>query len=167
MTEFVMALQRDGSLYNPMATDRIKSAWILEYAKLLQTPLSLSMFIPCDDDGEPLVKKVISVKKYKKSLKMSGDALEDLVDEYEDALGNVLFDGWWIYSRKDNRIFNGAIILQLSKKKSGIYIPNEQYTNSGTLYVKETIEDLINHHVILIPAKACKKKYGLPEKVTA
>ena len=129
--------------------DRDKLMSITDYTGLITELPTLSMFIPCDDDGDPIVKKVISVKKYEKNQKglgMTGDALEELVDQYEDALENVLFKEW-IYNDGD-----------ITSWQTGFNLKEQGW---------KTIEDMIDANIDLFPNKACIKRHGLPEKVAA
>lgn len=132
----------------------------IKRVKFGQLKPQLGDFIPTDDDGEPLAKKVISVKKYKKGLAMSGDALEDLVDEYEDALEDVLFEGGKLV---------GNHTVQYDKEWYYDFEKMTLHQDGGRAHGQEceTIEDLINSRIELISSKACIKKYGLPEKVAA
>ena len=94
---------------------------------------------------------------------MSGDALEDLVDEYEDALGKVMFKGWKIETYSEYGTVTHALV------KGGRSI-GRGFTKTGGIAISfnnKTIEELIESKVKLIPTKACIKKYGLPEKVAA
>ena len=129
--------------------DRDKLMSITDYNSLIKEPPTLSMFIPCDDDGDPIVKKVISVKKYEKQQKglgVTGDALEELVDQYENALENVLFKEW---------IYNDGYITSW---QTGFNLKEQGW---------KTIEDMIDANIDLCPTKACIKQHGLSEKVAA
>jgi len=83
MTEFIMQATTDSLNGKGRLVDRATrfSLLIQHYAELLQTPLSLSMFIPCNEKGEPIEKpsKIASFGQF----------------EYQKALESVLFEGWY------------------------------------------------------------------------
>ena len=120
------------------------------------------MFIPCDDDGDPIVNKTISVKRYEKNQKglgITGDALEELVDQYENALEDVMFEGWSLGANGFLvNEFGGCIGLKTDKGFKFLH-------NDGNI-IWETVEQIISDFT-LTPNKTCIKKYGLPENIAA
>lgn len=115
-----------------------------DYARLLVTSLSLSMFIPCNEKGEPMEKPIIG----ESSLDSSSIPYSD---QYQKALDKVLFEGWESITHFD---YSGVV----DKKKQQLWFRG----NKMTMPVEgKTIEDLINSGIELTPTEACKKQIGL------
>lgn len=110
---------------------------IVDYSRLLQTPLELGMFIPCKKNGE-LAENPEG--------ELYGDNIQAQFawSNYKGASDRVLFEGWEIHSKPKD-------IFLLSKHKDGGFWIGQH----------KTIEDLINSGIELIPTEACKKQLGI------
>jgi len=98
MTDFVLEQEKKGM----QNTDRpLRFERILKYAKFLKQTLTLSMFVPCDDDGnvleEPKTPHTFSsensddyIKKWEKEL-----------EQYQQAKERVIFDGYKVIKFED------------------------------------------------------------------
>ena len=60
------------------------------YANFLKQPLTLSMFVPCDDDGNVLSNPKDSTLQYQKK-----------IDEYQQAKERVIFEGYKVIKFED------------------------------------------------------------------
>ena len=111
---------------------------IVRYAKLLKQPLTLGMFIPCDEKGNVLEnpkRKVLELSDGTCGYVTNINAF----DKYLQAKERVLFEG---FELKD-----GFIIM-----------PDKQFLDTSRLKNK-TVENLINQHYIL--TESAIKKLGL------
>lgn len=140
MTEFVGQF-RHWDLSSPQD---IRSFYIkiYEYAKLLQTPLSLSQFIPCNEKGEPME------KPYRNDIPPDKDS------DYQKALDKVLFEG----CTKEPMIQQGNVMT------GGKQIVYYKALPDYFIWSGKTIEDLINSEIKLTPTSACRKMIGIMDK---
>jgi hypothetical protein len=156
MTEYVLKFQNE-NLYNTV--NQYNSAFeerVRKYAQLLQNPLSLDMFIPCKD-GEPIEKPIPEDIS-----KASEDVAECMIDKhekleakYQEALDNVLFEGW-----RTNGA--GEIVLGNFEAEFHSYEGHDwlEWWDEGTR-TAYSIESLINSGIELTPTESCKKIIGL------
>ena len=80
-TEFVLWLAKNDQNYSCDA-----DWWmVLEYARLMQTSLSLDQFVPCKDG-------IVLDKELAESELKSGHI--NFYEEYEQAVKQILFEGW-------------------------------------------------------------------------
>src|SRR5690606_38499315 len=94
MIDFVLGTEGIFDKYEPLCLgedvkNRYKS--ITNYAKFLKQPLTLGMFIPCDEDGKPLDKPV--APKYFDPTEPVPEEVEQEFYDYDKAKQRVLFDG--------------------------------------------------------------------------
>lgn len=121
-------------------------------------PLALWMFVPCGEDGEPIVKPEAPEQPY--------DEDTDVYFQYtiylkrwEAAEQRVMFEGWELSRRR-----GGAIEVWRKGEKS-----NQLLTFDGgklVTYNCETIEDLVHrlkHDNILTPTQSAKKQLNIKE----
>ena len=88
MEDYILE-QNEFGLYKHNADD------IRAYAKLLKSKPTLSMFIPCDDDGNVLGEPSDeSMSRYLNSQVGSFDVEYTHCLNYQSALDKVIFDGW-------------------------------------------------------------------------
>lgn len=71
---------------------------IKRYAKFLSQPLTLSMFVPCDDEGnvleEPYIQRMYHMVEHR--------PYSEIEKEYNNAKEKVLFEGWTMRNKKKN-----------------------------------------------------------------
>ena len=105
---------------------------IFKYNDFLKQPLKLEMFIPCNDNGEPLEKPV--KENYRDIVTNKFDEYGYAVDleEYKYAKERVLFKGFYL---SNNGKYNTAI------KNNRITLIYSKVTNVWNV---ETISDLTN-----------------------
>jgi len=169
MTEFVMWL------YPGIRQGCNELENIHYYAKLLQTPLSLSQFIPCKD-GEPIKEPepqdyfsiYLPSDKFTEKDKKGFDEFSQKLMAWEDADKSVLFEGWSVTaygcyhkeSETNIHFYPEGIKLILSIK-----VPEDSITKAHTkdkwIDGIKTIEDLINSGIGLTPTSMCRKQIGL------
>ena len=112
---------------------------IFEYAKFLKTPLTLSMFVPCDENE--------TVLEYPKNISISDSfQFEKATLNYLEAKENILFKGFSIKERNCNSSFfkyieNGFIAVYYFNEKSQKFEPNTDF---------KTIEDLIPYNLEIL-----------------
>jgi len=139
-TGFVLWIEERGRNMD----DLTRYLTIVFYAKLMQTPLALEMFVPCKDG---------------KSMEEPGSApiythSKGYITEYKQAQEKVLFEGLDYFQPTDilpnKTLVQNNEIIELTKKGWDL--------NMTKL---ETIEDLINSNIDLIPTDNFYKKIGL------
>ncbi len=114
---------------------------IFEYAKFLKIPITISMFIPCDKNGNVLNE----VKEFDNSVG-SDENYNRALRNYKIAKENVLFKGFSIKERNCNNSFfkyieNGFIYVYYFNEKSQKFEPNTDF---------KTIEDLIPYNLEIL-----------------
>ena len=114
---------------------------IFEYANFLKKPLTISMFIPCDKNGNILNE----VKEFENSVG-SDENYNRALRNYKIAKENVLFKGFSIKERNCNNSFikyieNGFIAFYYFNEKSQKFEPNTDF---------KTIEDLIPYNLEIL-----------------
>lgn len=89
--------------------DSIKRFWNCEeYAKLLKTPLTLGILLPCDLEGNVLEKPTPTDfdnyhEEYGNILDAEGTKeYEEALEQYQQALDRVLFEGFHIEKHENN-----------------------------------------------------------------
>lgn len=112
---------------------------IFEYAKFLKTPLTLSMFVPCDENE--------NVLEYPIPISISDSfRFEKATLNYLEAKEKVLFEDFSIKERNCNNSFfkyieNGLIAVYYFNEKSQKFEPNTEF---------KTIEDLIPYNIKIL-----------------
>ena len=116
MTDFVLE-QNSTDLKPLMATNwtkefELRFKKIVDYANFLKKPLTLGMFVPCDDDGNvlELEKKMISIDDEQEMKKYNA---------YHNAKSKVLFNNCLIQDIADNNflISNGSVTFWIYSKE--------------------------------------------------
>lgn len=98
MTDFVLEQEKKGM----QNTDRhLRFERILKYAKFLKQPLTLSMFVPTDDDGNVLSNPKDSTLQYQKR-----------IDKYQQAKERVIFEGCGIFDNWCLHLENGYLLCK-------------------------------------------------------
>lgn len=136
-TEFVLGQEKKG-LQN---TDRpLRFERILKYAKFIKQPLTLSMFVPCDSDGNVLEEP----NEYKS-------------EQYQQAKERIIFEGFegfdGQYAEPGYEVSNEYISIVFYD--SGYIISYKDYFD----YKTETIEKLIQFNLTI--TQNAVKKYQL------
>lgn len=118
MTDFVL---EQG--LNPMQDDT--KCWIKthRYAEFLKKPLTLGMFIPCDEDGEPLK------LNYPQNAPFDDLAQKEFEKQYQKAMDRVMFEGCFVNG--------GEMMLKNDIAFKRLFSPE--------LFNSMTIEDLANN----------------------
>lgn len=98
MTEFVLEIS--GKPIQGQWDDVDRYHKIVKYANFLKQPLTLGMFVPCDEDGNVLEEpKLVPVKEYI-DREPDEDYVPDL-EQYQQAKDRVMFEGEWKHSVDD------------------------------------------------------------------
>ena len=138
MTEFVLDQEKLFLAMELMSQDfGIRTT---NYARLLKTPLSISMFIPCHE-GESLERP---------NMDMDGKFYMDegAVFQWAEAEGKILFEGWKI---KNFRVVDEYGNTMFFKDPKWV----QNYPE------RKTIEDLISSEIELTLTESCRKQIGL------
>jgi len=154
MTEFVKELTHNKDVR--FETDK-RLEKIITYCLLLKTPLSLSMFIPCGKDGEPMEKPIRPPDRSVHSDNLV--SYDKAAKEYQKALESVLFEGFK-YQTTLNRATTVAIVsiqdyVIMGKIKTG------EWGSNGIGNIEELIRTLNKQGIELIPTEPCKKLIGI------
>lgn len=122
---------------------------VKNYASFLKQPLTLGMFVPCDNEGNVLEEPQTEFKYLK------GSTGEDIQKEYQKAKERVLFDGF------GTRINNTSAVQLTNAEKSSIFFFHERslFYVMGDEYCKKKIEDLISYGPTL--TESAIKQLGL------
>lgn len=132
MTDFVLNGQETADyikLYNGC----------FKYAKFLKQPLELSMFVPCDKDGNVLEEPDADYYM---------NVTEKELKEYQEAKERVLFKDIECIKAKHSECYS---IVRISKSMSVINYPK--------FWTNNIIEDLIKYNLKL--TESAKKQIGL------
>lgn len=132
---------------------------IFNYAKFLKQPLKLEMFVPCNDDGEPLEKPknydwYFNECKAKELVKNEQEILQ-----YKRAKEKVFFLGFDAVKFRDNRL--QALKYNLSTSQLDSILVDEvgfyYYNSSMDIERINTVEDLIKYNSIQLTENAIKQ----------
>lgn len=116
------------------------------YANFLSQPLTLSMFVPVDDDGNllsPPIERLVSPGDYKMR--------DSEVTEYTKAKERVLFEGFEIFNHPDNMNYKTTKYVSTKELKLTFSAANF-HVRDGWDCGKRTIENLVKYGVKLTPA---------------
>lgn len=133
MTDFVLQEEKKG-LQN---TDRhLRFEKILKYAKFLKQPLTLGMFVPCDEMTE-----VMNYEEIKQSVIEGTDSW----DAYEKAKEKVLFEGFNILSNEDDiiELECNDIFINYNKEEDLFFL--DSWNGDALIMNIECLVNLINH----------------------
>lgn len=157
MTDFVLyrnevATKNKNLLHTDWAKEfEIQYRKILNYAKFLKQPLTLGMFVPCDEEGnvleEPLFSTGHSDNCYCESCVEEGFRYENYLIDLEQAKERVLFKGFEL---------NGRF---LKNKDNGysVYLSGKEICNNDTGREIDTIEGVIEFLDIELTESALKQ----------
>jgi len=125
---------------------------IVNYAKFLTQPITLRMFVPCDDKGNPL-------SEPSNLERMQASWMDNPIDDnfyrvsaYNKAKSKVLFEGWSVIGQDDN-------VIEIEKDNENIWIdffPKQELTpciklHSGYEEDIRNIEQFIQYELTLTP----------------
>lgn len=123
---------------------------VMSYANFLKQPLTLGMFIPCDEEGKPFSEWEIDEELCETILlkreRVFAKDLIDLAEQYQKAKERVLFKGYNVESKtiKDVTYYN------ITYKGSDTYYSHNSYPdNNPSFNGRKTIQDLIKDDVDL------------------
>ena len=138
MTEYVMWLFSQDIkdiILEEKSWREIRLYQIRDYAQLLQVPLSLGQFIPCDSKGNPIEKP---------EHKNPGHSTFEMhqVQEYQEAVDSCIFEGWVIGS-------NGFLVNEFGGSIGLITDKGFKFFHKDGVPNWKTIEDLINNEFTL------------------
>lgn len=125
MTEFVIEQEKELSNILEEILPSIKLAKtldkIINYANFLNQPLTLGMFVPCDEDGDVLQEPKFyyreeDLKHFKGQELQVANRVNEKCKQYQKAKDKVLFDGFDIYSNGD--LYNSFVTFESSRLES-------------------------------------------------
>ena len=136
ITDFV--LEQEKTIYESDKTFKDFFNKTTNYANFLQQPLTLGMFIACDENGNVLEEPIMFYSeknlKYLKGIEIEiATEVNNRVKQYQQAKERVLFEGFEVCNRQDELIC--------------LVCKNEHFTIKSLL--KETIEDLVQYNLTL------------------
>lgn len=138
MTDFVIQ-QWDNDIYTDDFAETVNN-----YARFITKPLSLGMFVPCDEDGEILYPQYVGGKEviYDKYVQ---DDMMDKVKEYQQAKDKVLFEGFGIENEK---FFDASFYGVVRNKDTYVFVKDKEWEKVNDY---NTIEDLVLYKLPLTP----------------
>lgn len=129
-TDFVLQEEKKGM----QNTDRpLRFERILKYAKFLKQPLTLSMFVPTDDDGNVLSNPKDSTLQYQKR-----------IDKYQQAKERVVFEGFEVINKSFYQFITNG-------KCSPFYKEDNDSLKQWKKELELTIEDLVKFNLTITP----------------
>lgn len=152
MTDFVLGTEGIFDKYEPLCLgedvkNRYKS--ITNYAKFLKQPLTLGMFIPCDEDGKPLERPFNP--RYL-------EPQEDLSQEDAD----FIYEKWGEYQKAKEKVLFEGINAIKATRRGGYHVVR---VNDHTIWLSwnksKNIEDLLKHDIDLTLTPNAIKQIGL------
>jgi hypothetical protein len=130
-TDFVLEQEKKGM----QNTDRpLRFERILKYAKFLKQPLTLSMFVPTDDDGNVLEEPKCMYIYNTQCFECTADEMYRC-RKYNEAKERVIFEGFELDNTPSLKIIRGIYITGFLPK----FLENK------------TVEDLIKHNLTITP----------------
>lgn len=129
MTDFVLEIYKKKSSESGFYP-------IIRYAEFLKQPLTLGMFIPCDENGKPL-EEPPKITHFDPTEPVP-DYVEQEFYDYEEAKEKVLFESY-------------QLIYRFQKWKSTLITKNKDGLGQFDIYDYKTIEDLIPLNLTLTP----------------
>lgn len=153
MTDFVNKIRKQGDT-TPFEDEQMKIdlnnlQLIFKYAKFLSQPLKLEMFVPCDEDGNPL-------KKPSWSESENEIHFTNYTRKYNQAKEKVLFEGF-----KQKYVsqfeYQWGLILRINCSGSFLFSIKD-YTKDPSDHIDiRTIEDLCIAHELKLTENALKQ----------
>lgn len=126
---------------------------VISYARFLKKPLTLGMFVSCDEDGNPF--KVESDGLISNCQCDTPTKCNDFCKKYEEAKEKVLFEGIALGRRKSNKMF-----WCLQPYDDFYYDPEKKELRH---YKCETVEDMARYYCDgeISLSKSAQKQIGL------
>ena len=87
--DYVIQYNSDAATFSQLKTDFTGD--IFNYARLLKQPLTLGMFVPCNEDGN-----VLSEPSEKYDFDTTD--FDFLCEQYQQALDRVVFEGFYVFA---------------------------------------------------------------------
>lgn len=122
---------------------------ICNFAKFLNQPLTLGMFVPCDEDGNPLeepTEKLMNEFGGAFSTNEEQNQLDDLIQEYQAAKERVIFEGFEVTLTEFGFTLNDGV----SSKVDVVLEPD---------FMRKNINDLINYRVVYVTESTYNKYF--------
>lgn len=128
---------------------------ILNYANFIKQPLLLSMFVPCDEDDNP-------IQKPKEHIDNRSLYYKEL-EQYQKALDRVLFEEFEIQDYEKHKILDHEETVFLTSKDidDGDCIAHRHKSNKYFYYNYETIESLTLFYTEINLTDSAIKQIGL------
>ena len=106
MTDYVLNQEREYAIHDKTVAqividEEAKYAKCFKYAILLKQPLTLSMFVPCDEEGNVLSDPELTLTMSQGDGQLYYSAEDEEFDAYEEAESKVLFKGFEVKKMKD------------------------------------------------------------------
>lgn len=99
MTDFVLSNEVKSTLEYSDSYKIIRS-----YAQFLKQPLTLGMFVPCDEDGNVLEEPKNYELWIKRALNIPYDLDLSKYEKYQQAIERVLFEGFELLNKSTERV---------------------------------------------------------------
>ena len=164
MVDYVLSKEH---FFTPLDQDRSKSILIkrmrkcINYAEFLQTPLTLGMFIPCDEKGEVLY-SIDDLRCIKESFCQCGEEqakdCREWKREFRKGEENLLFEGFKLIKSRRGHLQVSNKTMTFSFDEYGCYL--EPYDSVDGLRVN-CIEVLTTNKVELTLTESAIKKYNI------
>lgn len=144
MTEKVLQLSKNlGIGGNTFYDFYLKTTY---YANFLSQPLTLGMFVPCDENGNVL-EEPKSWQNFLEYSHISINGLKPEIYEYQKAKDKVLFDGFYIIGIED-------CLFEIELKNNNLWLSfskNDVIITDNTTfeYSIKTIENIIKYDLTL------------------
>lgn len=122
---------------------------ICNFAKFLNQPLTLSMFVPCDEDGNVLEEptaKLMNELGGGFSTNEEQNQLDDFIQEYQAAKERVIFEGFEVTLTEFGFTLNDGV----SSKVDVVLEPD---------FMRKNINDLINYRLVYVTEPTYNKYF--------
>lgn len=152
MTDFVMQEfdYRNGEHYEYDSNDNdtlLKK--VINYANFLKQHLTLSMFVPCDEEGNVLLGKPLSPAEDSEWIRWENEQ-----ESFFEAREKVLFEGF-----VKGSVWYGTQSFQIISEDKALHICTYKGTPDYFIWSYKTVEDLVSKNITLSET-ALKQIYG-------
>lgn len=130
-------------------------AKIHNYAKFLSLPLTIGMFVACDEDGNVLEEPKQDKDVYTQDMGILQDYDVIEVEEYEEAQSRILFEGFSLDSDEERNF----LIYDNGKSSFEYWIVNNTFHIMDGINILTDIDGLSAHNLTL--TATAKKIIGL------
>lgn len=134
MVQFVQMTEIDGIFEGDVSLDSVRLNGIYRYASFLSKPLTLGMFVPCDEDGNVLEEPIETI-----------GGVELYNEQYQQAKKRVLFEGFTFDDENNLLNFKDDSLSLLWSEDYNCFVDDYFLSN-----FYKTIEDLIPLNLTLI-----------------